>query len=388
MRTRSILALLAVAGVGFGACSSDGGNAGDPSDSTPPTASAESGSTVVDVVDGEPFPEARCEANRAAGKITYLTGFDFAATASIVDVLVAQDKGYYDDLCLDVEVLPGSSTENYPLIASDKAQFASGGSFSEVVEFGAANDADLVAVAVEGRTPIDSLIVKPGLTKTLEDLAGTTIGVKFKMPPSIEAMLLSAGLVKEQDYTTVPLDGFDPTAHIAIGDIVGFPGYQSNEPGTLERAGIPFDIYLPQDYDIPGSFGVIYTTQTFIDDNPTAATDFVRATMRGLADAIADPDAAAQVSLDLINSNGNPMFLSPEGEQFRWNTDAQLITDTTPPNTGFGVPDPAGLQTELDFYAAIGVFGDAATPQAAPHLDNAIIDSVYDADGQVIWPAD
>ena len=46
---------------------------------------------------------------------------------------------------------------------------------------------------------------------------------------------------------------------------------------------------IPADYDIPGSFGVIYTNASFIETNPTAAEDFMRATMRGLHDAIADP---------------------------------------------------------------------------------------------------
>ena len=53
---------------------------------------------------GESFPADRCEANKAAGTITYLSSFDFSASASIVDVLVAKQKGYFDDLCLDVKV--------------------------------------------------------------------------------------------------------------------------------------------------------------------------------------------------------------------------------------------------------------------------------------------
>ena len=70
--------------------------------------------------------------------------------------------GYYDDLCLDVELTPSFSTANYPLIAGGEAEIASGGSFSEVVDFATANDVELVAVDVEGRAAIDSLIVKPG----------------------------------------------------------------------------------------------------------------------------------------------------------------------------------------------------------------------------------
>ena len=339
-----------------------------------------------EVVAGEAFPADRCAANEAAGTINYLTGFDFAATASIVDVIVAQAEGYYEALCLDVEITSSFSTANYPLIAENDAQFASGGSFSEVVAFADANDAEFVVTAVEGPTAIDSLIVKPGVAAELGDLAGSTIGVKGKLPPSVAAMLATAGLVENEDYETVLLDGFDPTAHIAIESIDGFPGYKSNEPGALERAGIEFDLFDPLDYDIPGSFGIIYGNQQFIDEHPTAAEDFMRATMHGLADAIADPEAAANMAVELINSGGNPNFLSPEGEVFRWTTDAALISELTSAGTGFGVGSVDALQNELDTYAQVGLFGDADTPQATDYLSD-IIDRVYDADAVVIWPA-
>jgi hypothetical protein len=200
-------------------------------------------------------------------------------------------------------------------------------------------------------------------------------------------MLLQAGLTIDEDYQTVPVEGFDPLAHMAIEPIVGFPGYKSNEPGALERAGIEFDLFDPLDFDVPGSFGVIYTNASFVADHPTAAEDFMRATMRGLADALVDPDGAAQVAIDLINSNGNPMFLQPDGEIFRWNTDAALIQATTPDGVGYGVPDGVQLQAELDAYAEIGIFGDADTPDAASRLGNDIIASVYDTNAQVIWPS-
>jgi NitT/TauT family transport system substrate-binding protein len=393
MRLRTPLALALVAGVSLAACGSDDSSSDDTgtTDTSGDTASAESTtpespSSGSDVVAGEAFPADRCAANEAAGTITYLTGFDFAATASIVDIIVADAAGYYDDMCLDVEITPSFSTANYPLIAENDAQFASGGSFSEVVAFAAANDADFVVTAVEGPTAIDSLIVKPGVATELGDLAGSTIGVKGKLPPSVAAMLATAGLVENEDYETVLLDGFDPTAHIAIESIDGFPGYKSNEPGALERAGIEFDLFDPLEYDIPGSFGVIYGNADFIAEHPTAAEDFMRATMLGLADAIADPEAAANTAVELINSGGNPNFLSPEGEVFRWTTDAALISELTPAGTGFGVADGAALQNELDTYAEVGLFGDATTPVATDFLSD-LLDGIYDADAVVIWPA-
>ncbi len=393
LRTITVTTLVAaVTGAALVGCASDGDDAASADISAAPASpttgsSSADGSTPgqLDVVAGEPFPADRCATNEAAGTVTFLTGFDFAATASIVDVIVAEANGYYDELCLDVTITPSFSTANYPLIAENDAQFASGGSFSEVVAFAAANDTDFVVPSVEGSTPIDSLIVKPGAAATLEDLAGTTIGVKGKLPSSITAMLGSVGLVEGEDYDTVLLDGFDPVAHIAIKSIVGFPGWKSNEPGTLERAGIEFDLFDPTEFDIPGSFGAIYTSRAFADANPTVVEDFMRATMRGLADAIDDPDAAVTAAMELVESGGNPNYLSDEGERFRWTTDAAMIASLTPEGTGLAVPDPDGLQLELDTYADFGLFGDGETPTATDYLSDAL-SRIYDDAGVVIWP--
>lgn len=386
MRLRTTAALALVPVIALAACGSDDSSPDDTSAEAVDTSPETTAGGDSDVVDGEAFPDERCAANEAAGTVTYLTGFDFAATASIVDIIVAEANGYYDDLCLDVEIQPSFSTVNYALVAENDAQFASGGSFSEVVAFADANDVEFVVTAVEGPTAIDSLILKPGVAAELGELEGSTIGVKGKLPPSVAAMLATAGLVENQDYETVLLDGFDPTAHIAIEAIDGFPGYKSNEPGALERAGIDFDLFDPLDYDIPGSFGIIYSNEQFVTEHPGAAEDFMRATMRGLADAIADPEAAANAAVELINSGGNPNFLSPEGEVFRWSTDAALISDLTPQGTGFGVADVDALQNELDTYAEVGLFGDAETPVAADYLSD-VLDVIYDADATVIWPA-
>ena len=352
----------------------------------PPVPTDASSDDSIDVTAGAAFPEARCAANRDAGTISYLTGFDYAATASIVEVLVADAKGYFDELCLDVDVAASFSTANYPLVAADDAQFSSAGSFSELASFAEVNDADLVALAVDGRVAIDSLMVKPGFDR-LEELAGTTIGVKGKLPPSVAAMLAGVGLVEGTDFDTLLLEGFDPVAHFEIGDISAVPGWKSNEPGALERAGIPFTLYDPAEFDIPGSFGLIYTNRTFLDEHPTAAEDFMRATIRGLADAIAEPDEAAAIAVELINGNGNPNFLSPEGEAFRWATDARLITDTTPAGSFPGVPDIDHLTAEIAAYAEVGVYGDAAAPAVDGRVDPDLLAGLYDADGSVIWPS-
>jgi NitT/TauT family transport system substrate-binding protein len=393
MRRRNPILILPVLALIAVACGSDDGadettiatQSASADSAAPPAATTDA---RLDVTADAPFPTARCEANEAAGTITFLTGFDFAAAASIVDVIAADDAGYYADLCLDVEIRPGFSSANYPLVAEGNAQFASGGSFSEMVNFANANQADFVAVTVEGRTAIDALIVKSGEAAEVADLAGSRIGVKGKLPASIDVMLRQAGLVEGEDFETVGLEGFDPLAHYEIPSIAGFPGWKSNEPGALERADIvDFMLFDPLDSGVPGSFGVIFTSADFIAEHPTAAEDFVRATMHGLATAIADPTTAATTAVDLITENGNPNFLSPDGEIFRWETEAELILLGTPEGVGFGTPDPMALQAELDAYAETGLFGDGEVPDAMSAADPSLTAAVYDADGAVIWPA-
>ena len=344
----------ALATLALGACGSSGGGT-TASTGSPTTGSPTTAPSVGDVT-AAGIPPARCAANKAAGRITYLSGFDFSASASIVEVIVAQQKGYFEKMCLDVDLKASFSTANYPLVAANEAQFASAGSYAEIADYDQANDAGLVVVAIDGKTAIDSLIVKEGEGTALTDLKGKTIGVKGKLPPSIKAMLAKAGMVEGKDYTTVGIEGFDPLVHIKLPGLAGFPGYKSNEPGTLERAGISFTLFDPSKDGIPGSFGVIYTNAGFLTEHPTAAQDFVRASMRGMEDALADPKAAAQAAVDLINANGNKSFLSPEGEQFRWTTESGLVTQFTPKGQPVGLIDPADLQSQIDAYDAVGIF--------------------------------
>ena len=370
-------------------CSGDDTTIGSPA----PSANGSTDDSLVgdsvppnlDVHAGEAFPAERCEANQAAGTITYLSGFDFHADASIIDVLVAKSKGYYDELCLDVEAQASFSPANYPLIAANDAQFASGGSFSEVVDFAGANDAGFVALAVEGRTGIDALITKDGAAPTLEDVRGKTIGVKGAITPSVRAMLAQAGLVLDVDYETVLLDGFDPMVHIAVPDIIGFPGYKSNEPFQLAANNVPFKLYDPSDYDIPGSFGVLYTNLTFLQEHPTAAQDFMRATMRGLADAIADPEAAAQVAVDALNASGNAADFSVEREIVRWEVQSDLLAGAVTADAPLGLPLIDQLTHEVTVYAEIGLFG-GEVPLIDTLVDVSVLDGVYDNTGELIWP--
>ena len=87
----------------------------------------------------------------------------------------------------------------------------------------------------------------------------------MKVYGSTRQLLADVERLLAQDFQGAPpvfrdfhhmAETFEPAAqHFAIPEIVGFPGFKSNEPLQLAAAGIPFKLYDPADYDIPGSFG-------------------------------------------------------------------------------------------------------------------------------------
>lgn len=350
-----------------------------------PTTVAKPSGPTGSTVTAEGISAARCEANKKAGKITYLSGFDYAATASIVELVVADAKGYFAKMCLDVDVKASFSTANYALVADNKAQFASAGSYVELVR-NTPKERPLLAVYELGKTAVETLMVRDdGKLKNITDLRGKTIGIKGDLPPSLQLMLNKAGLKRGSDYKEQNVDGFNPVAHFSL-PIDALPGYKSNEPGQLARNTPPVKIttFDPTEYNINGSFGLVYTNAKFVKEHPTAAQDFVRAALKGYADAAADTDEAVALCVKKINATGNRNFLSPVGEGFRWKVEAKIVADSTPAGTAIGVMNARRFSTQLDEYFEAGILKEK--PAVADTFDESLAKGVYGSDLKVIWP--
>jgi NitT/TauT family transport system substrate-binding protein len=348
------------------------------------TAGSEAPATTVggDTTAPAGFDQARCDANKAVGKITYSSSFDFAAAASIIDVVVAKEKGYFDDLCLDVDLVPGFSTTNYPLVTAGTAQFSSAGNYTEILNF-STSGSEFVAIVDYGKAPIEALVTPEGGATALAELKGKNIGVKGDLPPSIVALLATHGLSRGTDYKEILLDGFDPVSQLAQVDAL--PVYKSNEPGQLDRAGVKYNIFDPAAESIPGTFGLLYTSKEFYEKNPTVVEDFTRAALKGMEDAIADPAGAVALSVAQIDAGGNQNFLTEEGETYRWTQEMQAVLDSTPAGEPVGLIDGDVFKAEYDAYVSAGVWPDGA-PEYTESYSDSPAKAAYGADGKVIWP--
>ncbi len=326
--------------------------------------------------------DAACQANKEAGTITYVSGFDYAASPAILDISVAEAKGYFDELCLDVDVQPSFAPSNAALVIAGKAQFGSGDSFAELVKTNVTGGGDLVAIGHYGKTAVQALLVPAdGKVKELSDLPGTTMGIKGDLPYSLQGML-AVNEIQRSSINEILLDGFDPLAHLALG-IDALPVYKSNEPITLDREGVEYRLFDPLDYDVPASFGILFTSQSFYDEHPQAVRDFLRASYKGYADAVANPDEAVGIVIEKIDAAGNPNFLFTETEKPRFTVESGLVAKSTPAGEGPGLIDTGKLGEEIDLLTELKVF--ETKPDWESMVDADLGRELYDGT-TVIWP--
>jgi ABC-type nitrate/sulfonate/bicarbonate transport system substrate-binding protein len=338
---------------------------------------ANSVQVVADTAAGTAIGPERCARNRAAGPITFLTSFAYAATSGILDVLAARELGYFDALCLKLAVEPGST--NAQLVSAGTAQLAGLGDASSVL-VAIDNGAAITGVLTYGNTSaIELITLKSRDIKSLSELAGKTIGYKVAPAPQIAAMLVAAHVpIDSVNFVSV---GFNP-ATLANGNVAALIAYKSNEPRVLASQGYRVTEWDPEAYGIHSTFNVLVANKKWAAAHPTAVQDFLRATLRAF-NWINLSDANLERALGFAQSLSTAGF-DLAGSRERWKIEARLIAGSQPANTALGHIDDAQWQPEADMLVRAKLVSHA--PVVAASHDNSYLDAIYD--GKALkWPA-
>ncbi|NAZ76436.1 ABC transporter substrate-binding protein [Kineococcus sp. T13] len=362
-RLRTALALGATAALLLAGCSGSDGDGG--------TAAPGEGR-------GSAVSAERCAANEAAGRITYVTGYQYQASASILDPIAAQALGYFDALCLDVQIQPGTgeTAQNAQLVAAGTAQISSMSGNSDVL-VNVANGVDVKAVALFGHVPIATLMTGPGITD-LKQLEGTTLGQKGALPVAIEGMLRAADV--DVDAITQVVVGFDPTV-LVRGQVQSLTGYKSNEPLTLAALGEEVTQWNPEDRGVPGSIATTIVNPGFLAEHRGAVEDFLRAQLKAYRYCEASEEQAAEC-VGHAAEQAQAGYDTEHNVQV-WRTEARLVDDSLPAGQVLGQIDEASVRTEGDFLVRMGQV--PAAPDPASLVDADLVPSLY-ADGDLVWP--
>lgn len=208
---------------------------------------------------------------------------------------VAIEKGYFREAGLDVELDYRFETDGVALVGAGELPFAvvSG----EQVLLARAQGLPVVYVAAWYQEYPVSVVAKSEAEVLIpQDLQGRKIGLPGLFGANyvgLRALLFEA----EMSESDVSLDsiGFNQVELLATGQQDVVVGYTANEPIQLRARGIPVTEIRVADYVQLASNGIL-ASEMVIAENPELVRAFVGAFLKGLADTIANPEEAFELS--------------------------------------------------------------------------------------------
>src|SRR5450756_645985 len=370
-RTGACSALAAaVLALGAAACGS-GGSGGSY------TAGASAGA-------GSSPSAARCAENKAAGKITYLSGYYFQASASILEYVAASRLGYFADECLNVTLVPGNgdTAQESKLLASGQADVAALAE-QDLIQ-ARAGGVDVEGISSYSNAGLDVLMTNSDITK-LTQLDGKTIGDKGYFPAAVEAMLIKAGAKFSSMH--VVKEGYDPTVlPRKAGGIEALTGFVSNEPNQLKAAGYKVTVWQPVKYGIPSSLGAMAVNPAFAVAHPTAVQDILRAALHAYAYCSASAAHAAQCVGYAASLSGAATY-DTELNTAIWDTETSVAAANPTPGQPLGGIDTANVGEITDMLHQFSILPASVTAAAAEKwFDDSYIRLLYHGD-TLVWPA-
>jgi len=234
----------------------------------------------------EPTPESLVHVKVPLG---YIPNIQFAP------LYVAIEKGYFREAGIEVEFDYSFETDAVALVGADELQFAvvSG----EQVLLARAQGLPVVYVAAWYQQYPVAVVAKAGQgISSPADMAGKDIGLPGLYGANyigLEALLFSAGL-SDADVTLESI-GFNQVEALATDQVQAVSVYTTNEPVQLRAQGYNVDEIRVADYLQLASNGLI-TNEKTIAENPDLIRRMVKVLMQGLADTIANPDDAYEMS--------------------------------------------------------------------------------------------
>jgi NitT/TauT family transport system substrate-binding protein len=208
---------------------------------------------------------------------------------------VAVQKGYFREAGLEIDFDYKFETDGVALVGSGDLPFAvvSG----EQVLLARAQGLPVTYVAAWYQQYPVSVVAKSEQNVLIpQDLKGKKIGLPGLFGATyvgLRALLFEAKM-KESDVTLDSI-GFNQVDLLAAGQQDIVVGYTANEPIQLKARGIAVTEIRVADYVQLASNGIL-ANEKVVQENPKLVRAFVGAFLKGLADTIANPDEALNVS--------------------------------------------------------------------------------------------
>ena len=234
------------------------------------------------------------ELKKVTLQLSWLDQFQFAG------YYMAKQKGFYEELGLDVEIKPFAFGIDIPKDVNDgKIDFAVG---RETLILERIKNPNIVALyAIFQSTPLVLLSTKESGINSINDFSNkkimTTIDDASEV--SLKAMI-SSNKVKLENLT------FLKHSH-NIDDLINkktdvISAYISKSPYTLQKKGVEYNIFDPKKYDFDMYSDMLYTNQNLINYDLNTVLLFKKASLKGWEYAYSNMEESVDVIYEKYNT--------------------------------------------------------------------------------------
>ncbi|QKF67329.1 BvgS-like domain-containing diguanylate cyclase (NMT1, PAS domains) [Arcobacter venerupis] len=260
---------------------------------------------------------------------------------------VAKEKGYYDDVDLDVEIKQRDlKYNNIQQVINNEAQY--GVADSALLLNKIKDEPVVIVAAIFQHSPNVLITLKSSDINSPYDLDNKDILTYANNTDSfaIYAMFKKLGIKPNFIEKKDPYDYMKLINH----EVSVTPAYLSNEPFYLKEKNIPINIINPRNYGFDLYGDMLFTNENEAINHPRRVEKFKEATLKGWEYALKHKEEVVQLIYNKYNNNK-----SIEHLRFEANSIEDMIDEKSIP---LGTIDKGRLKYISDLYKDYGLFNN------------------------------
>ena len=229
----------------------------------------------------------------------WLNQFQFAG------YYIAKEKGFYDELGIDLEVIEYSDNLDVSNKVIESTATYGIGKSSLIIDKFAGKNIILLSSFFQN-SPLVLLTLKTSNIKTPKDLIDKNVMITedAKNAIAIKAMIVSQGI--KIDELNIQNHSFD-IKDLIDGKTDAMACFSSNEPFILKEKNIKYNIINPSDYGFDFYEGILFTSEKELKENPTRVQNFNQASIKGWEYAFTHIEETAKIIYEKYNTQNKSL---------------------------------------------------------------------------------
>jgi NitT/TauT family transport system substrate-binding protein len=269
---------------------------------------------------------------------------NFKPAAPHVVYYLAKEKGWFQEAGINLQITPGTgSTDSVKLTAAGQFDLAESAASSLIV--GRAQDIPVKAAAmIYQQSPTMLMVLESSGIKTLKDLIGKRIGVRYQgaVYPEYVALLKKNGIDKSQVKEIQIGIGETP---LFVGQVDALSNYVQEAPRFEKQFGKKLNIIRFTDYGVNFYGTAIITSESTAQKKPELIKKFVSTVARTWKYVETHQEEAVNALVKAVPELGDKAALVTELKIFM-----PLMKSAVTDKNGWGYMVKERWETDINFF--------------------------------------